>query len=93
VSPGHENMRSRADRGYYRADSGGIRPRIRTRTKQLGSAAANRVDDRSWVLIIAATYVGDRAVVVQRKIHNRPEINIKTEVTQFIGGSIVENLG
>jgi hypothetical protein len=50
-------------------------------------------DDRSWVLSIAATYVGDRAVVVQRKIHNRPEINIKTEVTQFIGGSIVENLG
>jgi hypothetical protein len=50
-------------------------------------------DDRSWVLSIAATYVGDRAVVVQRKIHNRPEINIKTEVTQFIRGSIVENLG
>jgi len=50
-------------------------------------------DDRSWVLTIAATYVGDRAVVVQRKIHNRPEINIKTEVTQFIRGSVVESLG
>jgi hypothetical protein len=51
------------------------------------------LDDRSWVPTVATAYVGDRAVVVQRKIHNRPEIYIKTEVTQFIGGSIVESLG